>query len=123
MSRLALVVDDSMLVRHSVCRFLEERGFVVKSATNGRDALAIVARVLPDIVITDIDMPVMNGTELIRILKSKPETANIPIVIVAARSSAAISAEEHVEFAIVKDIEIEQQLVRALEATLAKPTS
>jgi CheY-like chemotaxis protein len=123
MSRLALVVDDSMLVRHSVCRFLEERGFVVKSATNGRDALAIVARVLPDIVITDIDMPVMNGTELIRILKSKPETANIPIVIVAARSSAAISAEEHVEFAIFKDIEIEQQLVRALEATLAKPTS
>ena len=123
MSRLALVVDDSMLVRHSVCRFLEERGFVVKSATNGRDALAIVARVLPDIVITDIDMPVMSGTELIRILKSKPETANIPIVIVAARSSAAISAEEHVEFAIFKDIEIEQQLVRALEATLAKPTS
>jgi len=123
MSRLALVVDDSMLVRHSVCRFLEERGFVVESASNGRDALAIVARVLPDIVITDIDMPVMNGTELIRILKSKPETKNIPIVIVAARSSAAISAEEHVEFAIFKDIEIEQQLIRALEATLAKHSS
>ena len=120
MPRLALVVDDSMLIRHSVCRFPEERGFAVESASNGRDALAIVERVRPDIVITDIDMPVMGGRELIRVLKSKPETQSIPIVIVAGRSTAAAEAQSYAEFAIFKDIEIEQQLSRALEATLAK---
>jgi CheY-like chemotaxis protein len=122
MSRLALVVDDSMLVRHSICRFLEKRGFAVESATNGRDALAIVGRVRPAVIITDIDMPVMNGTELIRVLKSKPETENIPIVIVAGRTSAALEAERHAEFAIFKDIEIEEQLSRALDAMLTRPS-
>ena len=39
MSVVALVVDDSMLIRHTVCRFLEERGFTVESATNGQEAV------------------------------------------------------------------------------------
>jgi CheY-like chemotaxis protein len=121
MSRLALVVDDSMLIRHSVCRFLEERGFTVESACNGRDALAILDRVRPDIVITDLDMPVMSGRELIQVLKSKPETEAIPVVIVAGRSSASADTQELAEFAIFKDIEIENQLTRALEATFANP--
>ena len=121
MSRLALVVDDSMLIRHSVCRFLEDRGFAVESASNGRDALAILDRVRPDIVITDLDMPVMSGRELIHVLKSKPETEAIPIVIVAGRSSASADAQGLAEFAIFKDIEIENQLTRALEATFINP--
>jgi len=120
MSRLALVVDDSMLIRHSVSRFLEKRGFKVELATNGRDALAILERMRPDIVITDLDMPVMSGRELIRELRSRPETESIPIVIVAGRASAAKDPGGDAEFSIYKDIEIEQQLTRALEVTLAK---
>src|ERR1700693_313660 len=53
MPRVALVVDDSMLIRHTVCRFLEERGYTVESATNGEEALPIVKRIHPDIIITD----------------------------------------------------------------------
>ena len=55
MSFVALVVDDSMLIRHTVCRFLEERGFAVESATNGQDALEILKRVQPHIIVTDMD--------------------------------------------------------------------
>ena len=73
---VALVVDDSMLIRHTVCRFLEERGHSVESATNGEEALAIVKRIRPDIIITDMQMPKMSGTELITALKIQPETAN-----------------------------------------------
>ncbi len=40
--KTALVVDDSMLIRHTVCRFLEERGFIVESATNGVEALEVL---------------------------------------------------------------------------------
>jgi len=72
-----------MLIRHTVCRFLEERGYTVESATNGEEALPIVNRIHPDIIITDMQMPKMTGTELITALKAQPETAKIPIVIVA----------------------------------------
>ena len=43
MPLVALVVDDSMLIRHTVCRFLEERGFTVECATNGQDAVEALA--------------------------------------------------------------------------------
>ena len=115
---MALVVDDSMLIRHTVCRFLEERGYTVESATNGEEALVIVNRIHPDIVITDMQMPKMTGTELITALKAQPGTADIPIVIVAGKSSGFDVEEHRANFAIFKDIDIEAQLAKALEALL-----
>lgn len=107
-----------MLIRHTVCRFLEERGFAVESATNGQDALEIVNRVQPDLIITDMQMPKMGGSEFISALKSKPETVGIPIVIVAGRASGFDATERRANFAIYKDIDIEVQLAKALQATL-----
>jgi CheY-like chemotaxis protein len=115
---VALVVDDSMLIRHTVCRFLEERGYTVESATNGEEALPIVNRIHPDIIITDMQMPKMSGTELITALKARPETADIPIVIVAGKNSGFDAHEHRPNFAIFKDIDIEAQLSKALEALL-----
>jgi CheY-like chemotaxis protein len=120
MSNLALVVDDSMLIRYTVCRFLEERGFAVESATNGVEALQVLARVRPDLIITDVKMPRMSGTELISALKSKPETAKIPIIIVAGRGSGFDTSEKRADFAIYKDIDIEGQLEKGLEKVLGK---
>jgi len=120
MSNVALVVDDSMLIRYTVCRFLEERGFAVESATNGVEALQVLARVRPDLIITDVKMPRMSGTELINALKSKPETAKIPIIIVAGRSSGFDTSEKRADFAIYKDIDIESQLEKGLEKVLGK---
>jgi CheY-like chemotaxis protein len=107
-----------MLIRHTVCRFLEERGYTVESATNGEEALPIVNRIRPDIIITDMQMPKMSGTELITALKSRPETAKIPIVIVAGKNSGFDAEEHRANFAIFKDIDIEAQLTKALEALL-----
>src|SRR5882724_1914902 len=97
---LALVVDDSMLIRYTVCRFLEERGFTVEAATNGAEALEVLARVRPDLIVTDMQMPKMSGSELITALKSKPETAGVPIVIVAGRASGFDETEKRANFAI-----------------------
>jgi CheY-like chemotaxis protein len=118
MPPVALVVDDSMLIRHTVCRFLEERGFSVESATNGRDALSVLDRLRPDLIITDMQMPVMGGSELITAVKSRPEAAEIPIVIVAGRSSGFDDKEKRAQFVIFKDIDIDEQLERALDATV-----
>jgi CheY-like chemotaxis protein len=112
-----------MLIRHTVCRFLEERGFAVESATNGLEALEALKRVRPDIVITDIQMPKMSGTELITALKANPATASIPIVIVAGKQSGFERTEKRANFAIFKDIDIEDQLAKALQVLLDKPAA
>lgn len=120
MSAVALVVDDSMLIRYTVCRFLEGRGFAVESATNGAEALQKLERVHPDLIVTDMQMPRMSGSELITALKAKPETASIPIIIVAGRASGFDEKEKRANFAIYKDIDIEAQLAKALDAVMGK---
>jgi CheY-like chemotaxis protein len=118
MSVVALVVDDSMLIRHTVCRFLEERGFAVQSASNGQEALEALKRVRPDVIITDIQMPTMSGTELITAVKSDPALAGIPIVIVAGKQSGFEQTEKRANFMIFKDINIEAQLAKAIDVVL-----
>ena len=118
MSLVALVVDDSMLIRHTVCRFLEERSFTVESATNGQEALETLKRVRPDIIVTDIQMPTMSGTELITAIKRDTGLAAIPIVIVAGKQSGFEETETRANFTIFKDINIEDQLAKALKVVL-----
>src|SRR3569832_642220 len=111
MSHAALVVDDSMLIRHTVCRFLEERGYAVQSATNGVDALNLLQSFRPDIVITDMMMPKMDGSQLITELKKDPLMSRIPIIVLAGRQSAAGLPPEHRANATIwKDIDIVTQL-------------
>jgi CheY-like chemotaxis protein len=116
MAAVALVVDDSMVIRHTICRFLEDRGFAVESASNGLEALEILNRVIPALVITDMQMPAMGGSELITAIKKEPSTARVPIVIVTGRSRGYDSRENRAEFTIFKDIDIQEQLEKALDA-------
>jgi CheY-like chemotaxis protein len=118
--RVALVVDDSMLIRYTVCRSLEERGFAVESAANGLEALEVMERVRPDLIVTDMQMPKMSGSELITALKKNPDTANIPIIIVAGRASGFDKNEKRANIAIYKDIDIQSQLEKALDVVLGK---
>ncbi len=107
-----------MLIRHTVCRFLEERGFTVESATNGEEALPLARRIHPTLIVTDMQMPKMGGSQLITALKAQPETAQIPIVIVAGKNSGFDTQEKRANFSIFKDIDIEYQLAKALDAVL-----
>jgi CheY-like chemotaxis protein len=110
-----LVVDDSMLIRHTVCRFLEERGLEVDVAENGVMAMQCLAVRLPDLIVTDMQMPGMDGRELIERLRQQPATATIPVIVLTGRrrSQSAESISGPV-FVIYKDIGIEQQLERAI---------
>lgn len=118
---LALVVDDSMLVRHTVCRFLEERGWSVESVTDGAEAVEALQHLRPNLIVTDMMMPRMTGSELITELKKRPETADIPIIILCGRNSErdAKANEDRADCAIYKDIDIVKQLDQALAITLA----
>jgi CheY-like chemotaxis protein len=120
MSKLALVVDDSMLIRYTICRFLEERGFTVESATNGAEALEMLNGIQPDLIVTDMQMPKMSGSELMTAVKNKPETAAVPIIIVAGRASGFAETEKRANFVIYKDIDIEVQLGKALDQVMGQ---
>jgi CheY-like chemotaxis protein len=111
-----------MLIRHSVCRFLEERGYIVESATNGVEALAVLDNFVPDIILTDLSMPRMGGAELVVRIRQLAVFADTPILILAARRSASdlsMQMPAGTAAVIFKDIDIEEQLGRALDATLA----
>ncbi|HET7872568.1 MAG TPA: response regulator [Terriglobales bacterium] len=123
MSLTALVVDDSMLIRHSICRFLQSRGVRVESATNGSEALEMVGWVRPDLIFTDLQMPKMDGPALIAALQARPETAAIPIVVLAGRQPLAQELESKIRNVIFKDIDIVDQLSRVLESILPRPTT
>ena len=123
MSFVVLVVDDSMLIRHTVCRFFEERGFTVESATNGLDAMEKLKALRPHIIVTDMQMPKMSGSEFITVLKQQPKTSKIPVVILAGRQSGFNENEKRANFAIYKDIDIEAQLAKAVDALLGTPAA
>ncbi len=118
MAKVALVVDDSMLIRYSVCRYLEQRGFTVEAATNGTEALDVIARGNPSLIVTDMRMPKMSGGEFITALKSKQGTAQIPVIVVTSKLNGSCPPDERADFVIYKDIDVETQLDAALETVL-----
>jgi two-component system, chemotaxis family, chemotaxis protein CheY len=70
--KLCLVVDDSRVVRKVARRILEDLGFAVAEAGDGVEALAWVRSAMPDVVLLDWNMPVMNGLEFLRQLRKEP---------------------------------------------------
>ena len=79
MSRI-LIVDDEPDQRFMLRRIFEQAGHEVTEAGDGAAALAMVREQAPDLVVTDMMMPVMDGSELIRCLRGEPATAHIPIL-------------------------------------------
>lgn len=114
-----------MLIRHTVCRYLEQRGWAVETATDGAEAVLLLATLRPDLIVTDMMMPRMTGSEFITFLKAKPETAGIPVIILCGRNSEreAKAVEHRANCAIYKDIDIAKQLERALQTALPVASS
>jgi CheY-like chemotaxis protein len=115
MPLLALVVDDSMLIRHTVCRSLEKRGFQVETASDGAAALEALNGFQPDVIFTDMQMPRLTGQELIDALKTNTKTADIPIVVLTAKPLSGDIPETRAHSVIYKDVNIEEQLKQVLE--------
>ncbi len=77
-------VEDDPTIRKLVGAALRTTGHQVHFATNGREGLALVERVRPDVVFTDVAMPEMDGLQLADALRARPELAGIPVVFVTA---------------------------------------
>lgn len=86
MNKTILLVDDSTSIRESVAFFLEEEGYNIIKAENGQDALDKVEGKIINLVLTDLHMPVMNGIELIKNLRSMNNYSKIPIVLLTTET-------------------------------------
>jgi CheY-like chemotaxis protein len=79
-----LVVDDEPVLRAIVREILHEEGYAVIEAADGRVMLEIMTRERPDLVLMDVMMPVVDGREAYRQLRSRPEHRDIPVVMMSA---------------------------------------
>jgi CheY-like chemotaxis protein len=79
-----LVVDDDPLLRHLAVKVLAKYGHTVTEADNGKEALTMIRRQAPDLVVLDLDMPGIRGLEVLRELRAQPATAQLPVLILTA---------------------------------------
>jgi len=84
-----LIVDDTLANLQLLSTLLKEEGYKVRPANNGVLALQAVAKKKPDLILLDIKMPDMNGYEVCEVLKSNPETKNIPVLFISALNDVA----------------------------------
>jgi CheY-like chemotaxis protein len=78
-----LVADDSQAVREAIAAILDAGGYPVTLAQDGLDAWAAIRRERPSMVVMDIEMPGLDGCEVCRLIKSQPETCDIPVLLVS----------------------------------------
>jgi chemosensory pili system protein ChpA (sensor histidine kinase/response regulator) len=116
-----LVVDDSISIRKYVQRFLDRSGYEVQVASDGVEALTIIGRMKFDAVITDLEMPVMHGYDLMAEMRKNPELMNIPVIVLTSRAgdkhrqkALEMGAQEY----LVKPFE-EQEMLGALKKLLS----
>jgi two-component system phosphate regulon response regulator PhoB len=83
--RSVLVVEDEDSIRELICVGLERAGYKVSSAGSGEEALALIGRERPDIVVLDLMLPGIGGLDVCRRLRMDRETAGIPVIILSAR--------------------------------------
>jgi DNA-binding NarL/FixJ family response regulator len=81
-----LVVDDDLGTRLSISDYLELSGYSVIAADDGQEALAMVEEHHPDLIVTDIVMPQMNGYELVRRVRQQPTFRLLPVILLTART-------------------------------------
>jgi len=98
---VCLVVDDSVSVRRTMEHFVRDLGYQTDSASDGIEALERVARRVPALVLADLEMPRMNGVELVRVLRERPETRTVPVIMITSRSS-----EKHRQLALDAGVDV-----------------
>ena len=88
MNKRILVVDDEAHIQHVLSLKLRNAGYEVLTASDGEEGLHVAIAASPDLVITDLQMPYMAGTDLCRAFAGRADTRDIPVIILTARGYA-----------------------------------
>lgn len=85
--RLVLLVDDDVSARTMLSMFFQETGWEVREASNGQQGVENAADLGPDLILLDVDMPLMTGPDALLLMRANPKTAKTPIMMVTARGT------------------------------------
>lgn len=120
---MVLVVDDDPGTRLLLRLLLETEGHMVVEAAHGEEALKMIGPgALPDVVVTDLMMPVLSGLELIGRLQAEPMTAAIPIVVVSGNATVALALKNSgAVAAVVRKPFIASALAECIRAMTSGP--
>ncbi len=88
MTKVALTVDDSKTIREMVCFTLKGAGYTVLEAEDGVKGLEVVKANKIDVIITDLNMPNMNGMDMIRAVRANASSATVPILMLTTEGDA-----------------------------------
>jgi CheY-like chemotaxis protein len=118
-----LIVDDDPVSRKIVSKYLEKRDYYVLTANDGLQGIDIALTELPNIVLTDIQMPIIDGYQLIVALRTHPQTAKIPVILmteIANDASYQQATELGVKAYFAKPLKLNSpDLILAIEAAMA----
>lgn len=120
MSKTVLVVDDSGTVRQQVTMALKQAGFETAEAADGQQGLSAITGGSVDMVICDVNMPNMNGLEMVEAVKAKPEHAALPIVMLTTEGQPSMikrAKEAGAKGWIVKPFDANQLVAAAKQLT------
>jgi CheY-like chemotaxis protein len=119
-----LTVDDAKAVRLLAQNVLTPFDCDVNEASNGYNALFIMERALPDLILLDVSMPVMGGVDMLELLKSKPELKSIPVIMLTSPADHAVIPKIKTlgVSAIVTKPFTEELLLEKIQAVLALKT-
>lgn len=81
--RVVLLVEDDRFLRRAAESMLQRRGFTVRTASDGEEALRVARDTLPDLILLDVIMPKLQGFEVLRLLKEDPGTAHTPVIMLS----------------------------------------
>ncbi len=117
-----LVVEDEALVAMTLCDMLQDQGHEVLHAVNGGAALAALEVQRPDLIITDYQMPFLNGAELIETIRRDPRWSALPVLMVSAYPAPSAAATPRPAEAFIQKPFAEETLIGAVNALLSNST-
>jgi CheY-like chemotaxis protein len=114
-----LIVDDNADARTMLTILLEDQGYMVICAENGRAALDLLNAQRPDLIITDLQMPELDGIELVKALRRESDLKDIPVLIMSAQQTEVLSEalEAGANAAFSKPVQL-QFLIKLIENLL-----
>jgi CheY-like chemotaxis protein len=81
---IILLIEDNQEIRENLSDMLKIKGFEIMEAKNAEEGLILIEKKIPDLILSDIMMPKINGFEFLSIIKGRPETSKIPFLFVSA---------------------------------------
>ena len=118
---LILVVDDEDFIALLISELLLDLEYDVRTAYNGRDAIAMLERTPPDLVISDVSMPLASGLQLVEAMREREQTRHTPVILMSAAAAPNV-ADEQVSF-VRKPFDLQcmvEQVSRKLEASIRR---